>query len=153
VKTATGSREIGEEFDQVLAADLSPDQTHVALGGPGKLIKIYSTKDGELLHSIKKHTDWVTAMEFSPTARSSPPATAAAASTYGKAARAASAHPHGPQGAITDLSWRADSALPASSSEDGQVIVWEIEGRHQGQGLGRASRDGVREVRHGRPPA
>ncbi|HLY10255.1 MAG TPA: c-type cytochrome domain-containing protein, partial [Planctomycetota bacterium] len=58
--------EIGEEFDQVLAMDLSSDQSHVALGGPGKLVKIYSTRDGELEHSIKKHTDWVTSMEFSP---------------------------------------------------------------------------------------
>lgn len=64
----TGERigAVGNEFDQVLAADISADQQFVALGGPNKLVKIYSTKDGKLLHSIKKHTDWVTAVAFSP---------------------------------------------------------------------------------------
>src|SRR6185295_6504547 len=65
VKSGDRATEIGEEFDQVLAADLSPDQGMVALGGPGKLVKIYGTKGGDLEHSIKKHTDWVTALEFS----------------------------------------------------------------------------------------
>ncbi len=50
----------------VLAADVSPDHKLVALGGPGKLVKVYDTATGELRHKIKKHTDWVTAMEFSP---------------------------------------------------------------------------------------
>ncbi len=44
----------------------SPDQQFVALGGPNKLVKIYATKDGKLRASIKKHTDWVTAIAFSP---------------------------------------------------------------------------------------
>ena len=29
-------------------------------------MKIYSTKTGEVQHKIKKHTDWVTAVAFSP---------------------------------------------------------------------------------------
>ena len=41
---ATGNKltEIGDEFDSVLAADISPDQANVALGGPTKTFKIYS---------------------------------------------------------------------------------------------------------------
>jgi len=64
----TGERvaSLGNEFDQVLGADLSPDQQFVALGGPAKVVKIYSTKDGKLVHSMKKHTDWVTAVAYSP---------------------------------------------------------------------------------------
>jgi hypothetical protein len=58
--------EVGDEHDAVLAADISADQTQVALGGPGKIIRIYSTADGSLVREIKKHTDWVTAVEFSP---------------------------------------------------------------------------------------
>ena len=50
----------------MLAADISADQTQIALGGPSKVIRIYSTKDGQLLREIKKHTDWVTALEYSP---------------------------------------------------------------------------------------
>ncbi|HEY2881351.1 MAG TPA: c-type cytochrome domain-containing protein, partial [Pirellulales bacterium] len=64
----TGKRiaEIGDEFDVVLAADISPDQSLVALGGPSKTVRIFSTATGEVLQQIKKHTDWVTALEFSP---------------------------------------------------------------------------------------
>ena len=48
------------------AADLSPDQSKIAVGGPGRLIKIHATSDGAILQKIKKHTDWVTALAFSP---------------------------------------------------------------------------------------
>ena len=30
------------------------------------MVRIYSTADGELVHEIKKHTDWIYAVEFSP---------------------------------------------------------------------------------------
>ncbi len=66
IKTGERIATLGNEFDSVLAADLSPDQQFVTLGGPNKLVKIYSTKDGKLVHSIKKHTDWVTAIAYSP---------------------------------------------------------------------------------------
>src|SRR6516162_7293874 len=64
----TGERvfAVGEELDAVLTADLSADQTQIVLGGPSKMIHVYSTRDGKLLQEIKKHTDWVTAAEFSP---------------------------------------------------------------------------------------
>ncbi|MBV8880313.1 MAG: hypothetical protein JO332_10135 [Planctomycetaceae bacterium] len=129
VKSGDRVFEIGEEFDQVLAADLSPDQSHVALGGPGKLVKIYSTKDGELQHSIKKHTDWVTAMEFSPDG-----VLLATGDRSGglHVWEARTGHIfyslNGHKGAITDISWRSDSNVVASSSEDGQVLVWEMGG-------------------------
>jgi hypothetical protein len=60
----TGRRllEAGDEFDEVLAADISPDHHFIALGGPGRMVKIF--KDGKLVHSIKKHTDWVMALAF-----------------------------------------------------------------------------------------
>src|SRR6185436_17527358 len=60
----TGERviEVGEELDAVLAADISPDQSQIALGGPSKMIRLYSTKDGKLVQEVKKHTDWITAM-------------------------------------------------------------------------------------------
>jgi WD40 repeat protein len=36
------------------------------LGGPGKVLRVYSTTDGALLREIKKHTDWITSVEYSP---------------------------------------------------------------------------------------
>ena len=64
----TGKRitEIGDEYDVVLAADISPDQSLVALGGPSKVVRIFSTATGELVQQIKKHTDWIYSLEFSP---------------------------------------------------------------------------------------
>ena len=48
------------------AADISPDQSQIALGGPSKVVRIYSTKDSSKLHEIKKHTDWIYTVEYSP---------------------------------------------------------------------------------------
>ena len=58
--------EIGDEYDVVLAADISPDQSLVALGGPSKVVRIFSTATGELVQQIKKHTDWIYSLEFAP---------------------------------------------------------------------------------------
>ena len=65
---ANGERvtEAGDETDSVLAADISADQSQIALGGPSKVVRIYATKDGKMLREIRKHTDWITALEFSP---------------------------------------------------------------------------------------
>jgi len=50
----------------VLAADINAQQTLVALGGPNRVVRVYSAQTGELLHEIRKHTDWIYAAEFSP---------------------------------------------------------------------------------------
>jgi len=120
--------EIGDESDSVLAADISPNQKWVALGGPAKLVKIFSTETGELKHKIKKHTDWVTSIEFSPNGEMLAtgdrnggvyvwePDTGSILFTLGD---------H--KDMITDMSWRADSQMLATASEDGRVILWFAE--------------------------
>ena len=30
------------------------------------MVRVYSTTDGKVLHEIKKHTDWIMAVEYSP---------------------------------------------------------------------------------------
>ena len=64
----TGERvfEVGNELDVVLAADISADHKRIALGGPQRVVRVYSTETGELLYEIAKHTEWVLAVEFSP---------------------------------------------------------------------------------------
>src|SRR5207237_5040648 len=64
----TGKRlmTLGDDYDTVLSADIRPDQSQVALGGPSRLVKIFGTQSGQLQHKLKKHTDWVTAVAFSP---------------------------------------------------------------------------------------
>jgi hypothetical protein len=124
--------EVGDEHDAVLAADISADQTQVALGGPGKMIRIYSTSDGALVREIKKHTDWVTAIEFSPDG------VLLATGDRSSGLFVWEAHTgreyfglRGHRLGITDLSWRDDSNVLASCSEDGAIHLWEMENGNQ----------------------
>ncbi len=127
VKTGERTAEIGDEYDSVLAADISADQTMIALGGPKKMIRVYSVETGELLFESKKHTDWITAVEFSPDGvllasgdRSN--GLVVWESSTGKEFYNLLGH----QGMITDISWRSDSNLVASASEDNTIRLWEM---------------------------
>jgi len=66
VRSGKRLAEIGEESDSVIVTVISPDLSLVALGGPDKLVKVVSVATGKQLYQIKKHTDWLTAIEFSP---------------------------------------------------------------------------------------
>jgi hypothetical protein len=126
----TGERvaEVGNELDVVLAADISSDHKLVALGGPQRIARVYSTETGELQYEIAKHTDWVLSLEFSPdgvllaTADRSSGLCVWEAHT-GREYLTLNGH----TGAITAVSWRGDSNLLASASEDGTVRLWEPE--------------------------
>jgi len=126
----TGERlmTIGDEYDTVLAADIRPDQSQIALGGPGRLVKIYSTKTGELQHKKKKHTDWVNAIAFSPSGGLLASADRNGGITIwdpdnGQELFTLAGH----KSSVTALSWRGDSKLLASCSEDGAVKLWEMQ--------------------------
>lgn len=126
----TGERltTVGDEYDTVLAADISPDQSKVALGGPGRLVKIYSTRTGELQHKIKKHTDWVNALAFSPNGQWLASADRNGGLSIwdpdnGQEVFTLAGH----RSSITAVSWRDDSKILASCSEDGTVRWWEMQ--------------------------
>lgn len=125
VQTGERAGEVGNEFDQVLGADLSPDQQHVALGGPGKLLKIYSTKDGKLEQSIKKHTDWVTAVAFSPDGKylASADRSGGILIWEGATGREFNSLP-GHKACVTALSFMP--GVLASASEDGKIALWDV---------------------------
>jgi len=130
----TGERvfEVGEEYDAVLAADISSDQTQIALGGPSKVVRVYSTRDGSLLYELKKHTDWIYAIEFSPDS-----VLLASADRNGGVAvwETSTGREYvvlrGHSQAVTELSWRADSNVLATTSEDGTIRLWEMENGNQ----------------------
>ncbi|MFT5130423.1 MAG: mono/diheme cytochrome c family protein [Rhodothermales bacterium] len=127
VKTGQRLATIGDEIDAVLAADISPDQTRVALGGSGKRVKVYATSDASLSYSIDRHTDWITALAFSPDG-----------SKLASSDRAGGIHiwdassggillnlgEH--KAAVRALDWRSDSKFLASVGEDGRVIWWDV---------------------------
>jgi hypothetical protein len=123
---------VGEETDAVLAADISPDQTRIALGGPGKIVRIYSTKDGKLLNEIKKHTDWVTSVEFSPDGVLLATGDRSSGLFVWEAFTAREYFTlRGHTAAITEVSWRLDSNVVGSCSEDGTIRLFEMENGNQ----------------------
>ena len=128
VKTGKRVIEVGAEYDVVLAADISPDQTQIALGGPKKIVRVYDVSTGELLYEKNKHTDWITALEYSPdgvllaTADRSNGLLVWEAFT-GREFYFLTGH----TGAITDVSWAPDSNVLASCSEDTTIRLWEMQ--------------------------
>lgn len=116
----------GDELDAVLAADLSPDQQLVALGGSGKVIKAYSTTTGELKYKLTKHTDWITAISFSPDGTKLATADRTGGLHLWEAASGGivltlAEHKQ----AIRALHWRSDSRLLATAGEDGLLVWWD----------------------------
>ncbi len=130
----TGERVLtmGEEFDSVLAADISSDQTRIALGGPGKVVKVYSTKTGEMEHRITKHTDWITAIEFSPDSTLLATGDRNGGLIVWEASSGQELYTlNDHKTAITALRWRDDSDVLASASEDGSIKLWHMQQGNQ----------------------
>ncbi|MBT3666376.1 MAG: hypothetical protein HN548_02765 [Opitutae bacterium] len=127
VKSGNRLLTVGEEYDSILTADISPDQSLLVIGSPSKLIKVYDIATDELLYEIKKHSEWVTQVAFSPDG-----ILLATADRNGGLYiwEAETGNPFytldGHKEAITDISWRADSNLLVSTSEEGSVRTWEM---------------------------
>jgi|GEM_PF-765135 len=130
VKTGARLAKLGDELDIVLAADISPDLSLVALGGPKKKVRVYRIADGSLAYQIDKHTDWITALGFSPDGRLlASTDRSGGAMLWQAAAGHERADLRGHQRAITALDWRADSTLLATASEAGNVRLWNSAGK------------------------
>ncbi len=117
----------GDELDAVIAADISPDHSRVALGGSQKLVNVYSTRTGELEYSLDKHTDWVTTLEFSVDG-----VLLASGDRNGGlyVFEAFTGREYltlkGHEQTINDISWRNDSNVVASASDDTTIRLWEM---------------------------
>ncbi len=131
---ATGQRisKVGDELDAVLAADISPDHSMVAVGGSDKLVKIYSTSTGEQLHVIAKHTDWITSLAFSTDG-----VLLATGDRNGglhvwesMTARAYLTL-KGHSATVASIAWRGDSNVVASASKDKSIRLWELNNGRQ----------------------
>lgn len=148
VKTGEKIIEVGEETETVLAADISPDQTLIALGGPNRMVRYYSTKDGEKVREVKKHTDWITSMEFSPDGVLLATGDRNGGLFVWEAFTGREYfNLRGHSAAVLDVSWRSDSNVLASGSEDGSVRLWEMENGGQIRSWGAGG--GVQSVRFG----
>jgi hypothetical protein len=113
---------LGDELDAILAADLSPDGTRVVLGGPSRLVKILRPPRGDVLHTFRKPTEWVTAASFSPDGL-----LAAAGDRFGGLFlwEARSGKPfltlRGHTRAVTAIAWLAGKDAMVTAGEDGRI--------------------------------
>lgn len=116
-----------EDFDTVLAADISADLSKVAMGGPGRRVRIYDTRTSQLLANIKKHTDWVTSIAFSPDGVLLASGDRNGGLFVWEAANGSEyQNLRGHEKMIASLAWRGDSNLVAAGSEDGNFTWWEM---------------------------
>jgi hypothetical protein len=128
VETGEKVTEVGIENDAILSADISADQTQIAVGSSSKMVRVYATADGSVLREIKKHTDWVTTVEYSPDGVLLATGDRNGGLFVWEAFTGREYFSlRGHTAMITDLSWRDDSNVVASASEDGTVRLWEME--------------------------
>ncbi len=137
VKTGERLATVGDQLEAVLAADISNDHSQIAMAGPDRFVRVYSTSTGLLQHEIKKHTDWVMSLAFSPDG-----VLLASGDRNGglHVWEAATGREFltlkGHTAAITSMSWRIDSNALASCSEDTTIRLWEMENGSQFKGWG-----------------
>jgi hypothetical protein len=117
---------VGEDFDVVLAADLSPDQSLVATAGPEKLVRVYRVADGATVWTMKKHADFITSLEFSPDGKHLASADRAGgiyitdATTGGNPRLLA-----GATDTVNEVAWRSDALCVAAACGDGQALLYD----------------------------
>ena len=116
-----------EDFDTVLAADITADLSKIAMGGPGRRVRIYDTRTSQVLANIKKHTDWVTSLAFSPDGVLLATGDRNGGIYVWEAATGNEfLNLRGHEKMIGSLAWRADSNLLAAGCEDGNMTWWEM---------------------------
>ena len=125
----TGKRlaTIGQDYDIALAADLDATQSLVAMGGPSRVVRVFETSSGESLYELRKHTEWVTALRFSPDGVLLATGDRNGGLYVWEAPTGGRFHElRGHQNQITSVAWRPDSNVLASSSEDGTIRLWNM---------------------------
>lgn len=129
VDVATGDRiaKVGDELDIVLAADISPDKTQIALAGPGRIVRVFDSLSGQLLRELKKHTDWIYSLRYSPDGI----LLASGDRSNGLVLWEADsgnlyADLPGHRASVTSVDFRADSNVLVSASLDGTVKFWDL---------------------------
>jgi len=126
LKTGSSLTTVGDDFDVVLAADLSPDQSLVATAGPEKLVRVYRVADDSLVWTMKKHADFITSLEFSPDGKHLASADRAGGIFITDATSGENPRPlAGATDAVNQLAWRGDVRCLAAACGDGQALLYD----------------------------
>lgn len=126
VRTAQRVGTYGEYYDTVLAADISPDQRMIALGGPNKKVRVYAMDGGAELYTLESHTDWIYAVKFTPDGEVLATADRSGGLFLWQAANGRPVEQlRGHEGAIHALAYTPDSAVLASAGQDGTIQLWD----------------------------
>ena len=136
----------GDEYDVVIAADLSPDRARVILGGPERILKVISTSSGEVLYTLDKHTDWGLDACFSPDGLLFASSDRDGGLYIWETESGALLHSlRGHTDAVPRIGWQSGGDVCISASEDGTVRRWDM---HTGQQIGRwaAHEEGVLQL-------
>ena len=129
VDIATGKRitKVGDELDIVMAADITSDKKRIAIAGPQKIVRIFDSISGQKVFELKKHTDWIFALRYSPDGV----LLASGDRSNGLIVWEADtgnlySQLNGHRGEIRSVDFRADSNVLASASLDGTVKLWDM---------------------------
>ena len=124
-------REVGEEFDTILAADLHPATGRIAIGGPSRIIKVFNMNDGAQTHAVKDHIDWVLDARFSPDGLLLATSDRSGTTLLTEAESGAKVYALRAGGAsVPTIAWQADGNALLTGSSDGWIRLWDA---HQGK--------------------
>ncbi|MEQ8768377.1 MAG: c-type cytochrome domain-containing protein [Planctomycetota bacterium] len=127
VRTGAIVGEYGREYDEILAAAISPGQSLVAIGGPSKKVRVYETATSERRYELTAHQDWILALDISPDGNYLASADRAGIAMVWQADTGRDVHVlRGHQGPIQRLRFRPDAQRLATVSGDGTVRQWEL---------------------------
>ena len=110
------------------------------------MVKVLAADTGDPLHKIKKHTDWVVSVAFSPDGVLLATGDRGGGLYVWEAESGQEFHElRGHEDAITRIQWRSDGNVLASASEDGQIKLWDM---HKGKPVKswKAHNDGVLDL-------
>ncbi len=127
--TATGQRlwEGGDEYDVVMATDISPDGRYVVLGGPDRIIKVLSTESDEVVHRIEKHTDWMLAARFGAEGLIFATADRDGGVYIWETESGELIHSlRGHKGPVHSIDFPTDQDVCITASEDGSIRWWDL---------------------------
>ncbi|MFP6582713.1 MAG: c-type cytochrome domain-containing protein [Candidatus Hydrogenedentota bacterium] len=126
VRTGERVGTYGRGYDTILAGDISPDHSMLAIGGPDRKVRVYDTVTGDLFYELTAHTDWLYAIKFSPDGELLSSADRAGGVFFWQAANGREVEAmKGHNKAVNDMDYTYDSNLMATAGDEGEIIIWD----------------------------